>query len=145
MNSYDQFQEQAQWYLSMTLLKEGSEEEAIANLGRMALTKSSSSFVADAKSILSKMNLELTLDGDNGTVTDVKHRPDLEDGPAPDGTQNFEIRRTQFGSIVDDSGKLYRFHNDIPMDDLRQGDHVEFIPIKGRNGQALAIITVNLH
>ena len=148
MNSYDQFQEQAQWYLSMTLLKEGSEQEAIANLGRMALIKSSSSFVTNAKSVLSEMGLELALDDDGGVVEVVKLRPDPAGGesPAPDGMIDLEeVRRTQFGSIIDEDGKRYSFHNDVPMEDLRQGDHVGFIPIKGRNGQSIAIITVNYH
>lgn len=137
MNNFSDLKEQAQWFLAMTLFKEGNEDEAIANLVVILSSKSNSITNKNAADILMKMNLSLD-DGDNGSVGQVERKPDS--GDLPDGSF-IELRQYQVGFVTSlRSNKRYRFFNESPIDDLQDGDLVQYVLINGKNKKPLAVL-----
>lgn len=129
MNNYAELKEQAQWYLAMTLFKEGLENEAIGNLAFLTTTNSSSSYALKAKRILKDMNLSLETVEEGGTVETTVTVPGDQQGDMPNGTS---IRQYQYGTLISFSDrKRYDFVNDYPIDGLRKGDLVAYAVIKG--------------
>lgn len=141
MNNYTELREQAQWYLAMTLFKDGAEDEAVANLARLSILKGNSKFVRDSKDVLAELNIELVKDGEVGEIKDPESHPPVGNN-SPDGTE-FTMRRYQVGNVISlSSGQVYRFHNDFPIDGLSDGDLAHFVVIKAKKGRKpFAILT----
>lgn len=131
MNNFTDLKDQAQWYLSMTLFKEGSDSEALSNIAVLALSENSD-YSSKSVAILAKMDIELS-DSEEGTVDESSVYPD-ESQPAPSG--EIELRRHQSGTLTSiRSNESYEFFNDFPIDGLEKGDIVQFVILKkGRGG-----------
>lgn len=137
MNNFTELKEQAQWYLAMTLFKEGSENEAVTNLAVIASSEANSVISKNASDILMKMKIILD-DGDNGSVGQVERKP--ETGGLPDGSL-IERRQYQVGFVTSlKSSRSYRFFNDFPIDGLQDGDLVEFVLINRKNQKPVAVL-----
>jgi len=137
LNNFSSFKEQAQWYLAMTLFKEGAKEEAISNIATLSVSEAGGKFVDDASKVLKDLNLELD-SGDPGTVDEVAQRP--AEGDSPNGL-TLGQRKVQFGSIISNkTGKLHSFFNDYPIDGLKEGDVVEYLLVNGGSGKSMAVI-----
>lgn len=134
MNNFTELREQAQWYLAMTLLKEGVEDEAVANLAWLSVSKSS--YFADANRILTSLNKSLILfdtDGD-GDVKEVKLVPP-GGGDSPDGNDILEVRQYQIGKLQSfGEQRIIPFWNELPIYGLEEGDLVEFAVIRSKEG-----------
>ncbi|MCE7994888.1 MAG: hypothetical protein HEP71_23125 [Roseivirga sp.] len=139
MNSFTELREQAQWYLALTLFKDGAEEEAIGNLALLSASKSNSSFAKDAKSVLIDMELTLSDSGGTGEIETYEQIPDTETD-SPNGTEEIGLRKSQFGTVLSDDGFLFKYFNDFAIDGLNVGDRVEFIVIKTKSKKTLAVI-----
>lgn len=144
MNNFTELKDQAQWYLAMTLFKEGSEDEALANIASLSMRASRSSFVKDAKKVLADLNMNLAIEGGTGEAVEVGSVPDTTE-LEPNGL--IDSRQYQFGKVISlVDGKSYKFFNDYPINDLDDGDVVEFVLIQRRgNGKPMAMITVNMN
>ena len=134
MNNYSNLQEQAQWYLTLALFKEGSESEATANAA--SLIASNSSYNRQANKLLADLNLTLE-NGSAGQVEDIKIHPINGNGTEPDGSEFLEARQYQFGSIksLTDS-RTIPFWNETPIYELEKGDIVEYVVIRGKSSTA---------
>ena len=143
MNNYSEMREQSQWYLALTLLKDNSTEDALSNFASLSLRKSKSKIVRNAKLVLGELGVSLD-DTSSGTAAEVGTIPE-EGELSPDGA--LEKRRYQFGKVIEiNSGQSFRFMNDVPFEDLDEGDLVEFILIKPKRGrEPFAIIMANMN
>lgn len=139
MNNYTELREQSQWYLAMTLFKDGAEDEAAVNLGHLVLSKSNSKITRDSKSVLEEIGFSLSMEGETGETINPELVPPTDEKP---GVTVEELRRTQFGKVLHvESGKIYNFHNDYPIDGLEDGDLVEFVLLRGKTkDMSIAII-----
>ena len=131
MNNFSEFTEQSQWFLSMTLMKDGVEDEALANLASVALNNTFNK--TKALKILEANNVSLR-SGDNGEIGSVGYKPEGE-GDSPGADDFIELRQIQYGTIMA-GGKSYRFVNDIPMYELEVGDEVRFVVLGGRRSKS---------
>lgn len=131
LNNFSTFKDQSKWYLSMALLADKKEEEGISILASLTLEKNSYSL--KSKEILKTLNVELTETADGETEKVITH-PNEEE--MPDGSNNPLDRKYQYGEVVEYStGDVFRFHNEIPIKGLREGDFVKFIILKRNNGK----------
>lgn len=142
MNSFTEFKEQAQWFLAMTLFKEGSENEAIANVVNLSIN--GDVYKDRATSILKEM--EMALSTDNGETHNPIIKP-LPNEDTPDGIEGFGQRQYQTGFVVSYiDNTRYPFHNEYPIYDLESGDSVEFVLISqgGNSKKMIAVILAKL-
>ncbi|GAB5525778.1 MAG: hypothetical protein Roseis2KO_36500 [Roseivirga sp.] len=141
MNDFSTFKEQAQWYLALTLFKDGAQDEAISNISSLII--SNSSYKDAAVKILADLNLSLDSTTTDGKVYEIEDHP-LEEDDSPDGSVDLEgQRKYQLGKIMDINNRTYRFFNDYPISGLGPGDDVKFIVLKanknGKNGLAVIV------
>ena len=141
MNNYTQLREQSQWYLAMTLFKDGAEDQALANVAYLSKT-SSSTFGTRSTSILEEIGASLLSEG-----TGESHNPILKplgggDGDAPDGSIEEDSRRWQEGTVLSfNDGVEYPFYNETPIYELQDGDMVEFFLVRKKSAKgAIAVI-----
>ncbi len=131
LNNFSALKDQSKWYLSMALLADKKEVEAISVLASLTIEKNA--FTVKSQRILTAMEVEVTTTATGQTGHVITH-PDID---SPDGsTQAFDDRKYQHGDIIEfGTGDLFRFHNESPMEGLREGDVVEFIILKRNNGK----------
>uniref|UniRef100_UPI004048D46C tetratricopeptide repeat protein n=1 Tax=Roseivirga sp. TaxID=1964215 RepID=UPI004048D46C len=136
INNFSEYKEQAQWYLSLTLLKEDKIDEALSNL--VSLVVERNSYEERSLKILSEKFGIGALDLLDGTVVveDIIIQPKDENN-SPSGLSFEDRRQVQFGTLVDiQSGDKYSFFNDEPISDLGVGDMVKVIIVqRGKKGQ----------
>lgn len=146
LNNFSTFKDQSKWYLSMALLADKKEEEALSILA--SLSFSENGYKEKSKQVLLKFGVraflkKIVVDNPDGTIEKLEEEPSGGDSPAPDGS-TIGQRRIQYGEIVDFfSNRVYRFHNEEPIKSLSKGDVVEFMILKeakGRNGVGWAFI-----
>jgi len=141
LNNFSTFKDQSKWYLSMALLADKKEEEALSSL--VSLTVQESAFKSRSQKVLLALGYEALETTGSGTADEVGTEPDQD---APDGSYDgfVDQRQTQFGQITDiNSGRRYRFNTDEPIKGLQSGDYVYYIVLKeakGRNGKGFAFI-----
>jgi tetratricopeptide (TPR) repeat protein len=142
INNYSQYDEQAQWYLALTLLKEGANNEALANLIDLSIRETSKK-----EESLKILKEQFGLTNFNTDPLVIKNSeilpPEEEDDNQPDGS-TIGRRRFQQGTLVSpQDGSEYTFFNDRPIESLREGDYVEAIIIsrghRGKKGFAFII------
>ena len=140
LNNFSTYQNQSKWYLSMALLAENKEDEAVFLLGALSLGEST--YQKRSAAVLKKLNITTSGSTGEGESGNVIKQP--EDVDSPDGSDFFNKRQIQFGDIYEFStGATYRFHNEIPMDNLKDGDMVSFLILKkakGKKGKGWAFI-----
>ncbi len=144
LNDFSEFKEHAQWYLAMTLFKERADEQAISNIAQIAISNSDSKFTREAKKILKDMSLVLSVK-DSGNTGSVDQTETLPKEDAPGLNMNMH-RRYQVGIITSlkDRKKLH-FFNDLPIDDLKSGDLVEFVLVEGKGRKPMAVIMATIN
>jgi tetratricopeptide (TPR) repeat protein len=133
INNFSEYKEQAQWYLSLALLKEGKTDEALSNL--VSLSVRGESFKEESLEILSsKLGIELFDEGPLVTQ-EVIDKPAV--GNVPDGNEFEERRQVQFGTLLNtQTGSEYEYFNDEPIQGLRKGDLVRAVILqKGKKGK----------
>ena len=141
MNNYSQLREQSQWYLAMTLLKDGEEDEALASIASLSMSKSKSNFVKKANTVLAKLDASVELEGDPGHIENSQEVP--TEGTAPgDGMVAESMRRYQYGTLRNiNTSTQYPFFNDFPIDGLEAGDIVEYYLIsRGNSKKKMAVV-----
>jgi len=128
-NNYKEYTEQAQWFLALTLLKQGEENQALSNL--IDLSLNGQSYKDKSSEILKNFGLSFLEDGPGHViVVEVITRPDDEEEEydthnVPDGSKEGQ-RRYQFGEVQNQkSGEIYEFFNDRPLKGLKEGDMVK--------------------
>lgn len=132
INNFSAFQEQAKWYLALTLLKEDNEEATLGSLANMIVNNSE--YEEKARALLEEMGYKLEDTAlDSGPVSGVNNRPKEDGLLSPDGSMENTIgmRKYQWGivtSITDD--KTYRFFTDQPISDLNDGDMTVFVIVE---------------
>ena len=138
LNNYSKYTEQAQWYLALTLLKDGSTEEALSNL--VDLGVNGESYKEKSVEILKeKFGFKNFGDTDPGPVVVVE----ATTRPHDDGTMNvpdgsfIDQRQVQFGVVMNPNNReVYDFFNDRPIRGLREGDIIQCIVLtKGKKGK----------
>ncbi len=144
LNNFSGFNEQAQWYLAMTLFKEKEDGQALSNIASLSLSSSSSSYVKSAKDVLKAMNFVLTKETEGGEVIEEALRPPgVEEDGKPSG-DFLDLRQYQEGRIKSLTNNLeYEFFNDTPIWDLKEGDLVDFVLLqtqKGKKSKVMAVI-----
>lgn len=132
LNNYEDYEAMSTWSLAMSLFGENTEESTEQGIYSMvSLALGSSSYKESALEVLDKMGVSIATDGDVGEIEDetrIPNCPSCGPGNSPDGS--IETRRQiQFGVLSDQRGNKYRFFNDRPIQDLNEGDMVEFISI----------------
>lgn len=132
INNYNSFNDQAKWYLALSLLKN---EEEDATLGALAnIINNKSDYKAKAEALLKEMGFSMnTEELDNGPVIIVNRKP--EDAyDSPDGSMDMDTRGKrsyQWGIVSSlDGTKNYRFFTDMPIDGLVEGDLTLFVVIE---------------
>ena len=145
MNNYNIMTEQSQWYLALTLLKEGDMNAGVSNLVMLSLKNSS--YGRDSKKALKSLNLNIdTTVESGGEIEESAQIPDQEgDNVAPNGLE--ELRRYQYGVVSDvNTQKRYNFINDYPIEGLKRGDVVGYILVRNKRGESnLAVIVDKLN
>lgn len=143
LNNFSEFNENAQWFLAMTLFKDGMNQQAISNIAEIAISGSNSKFSRQAADILTDLNLTISLDeSGTGSVDQTETMP-VEDSPGMGVEDN---RRYQFGTITSlENGRKYKFFNDHPFEGLKRGDVVEFAVVDGEGHKPMAIILAALN
>lgn len=140
INGFEDLNDEATWYLSMALLANDSEDEAIANLAVLALNNLST-YRTKCVEILQKLETDFSNTIRSGSVEQFDQRP----RPNETGPSFAESRRFQFGVISDlASGREYFFHSEKPIEGLQRGDAIEYIVIRksqGRQNKGFALIT----
>ncbi|MFT6827544.1 MAG: tetratricopeptide (TPR) repeat protein [Cyclobacteriaceae bacterium] len=131
INNFSEYREQAQWYLSLALLKEGKSDEALSNLVSLSIKGEEKSL-----DILSS-KFGVTLSDIILVVEQLEIRPEDDDNDSPNGVDFEDRRQIQFGSLLDtQSGDEYAFFNDHPIKGLKVGDMVKAVIIqKGQRGK----------
>lgn len=146
MNNFSDLNAPAKWYLSLALIANGAEEEAVGNLAK--LTLENSAYKEKAKAVLKSLGA-FANDLDGGVIVVVEQRPKEEDERpgggynSPDGaTVDFEGRRQyQFGVVVSETtGVKYRFFTDEPINELEEGTEVEMIVLRQNKNNGFAYI-----
>lgn len=137
INNFSEYREQAQWYLSLGLLKEGQTEEALSNLVSLGIT--GESYKEKSLDILSS-KFGVTLSDIIVIIEQLEVRPEEDDNDSPSGVGFEDRRQVQFGTLLDtQSGDEYAFFNDQPIKGLKVGDMVKAVIIqkgqRGKNGQ----------
>ncbi|WP_208503593.1 hypothetical protein [Roseivirga sp. E12] len=134
LNNFSTFKDQSKWYLSMALLADKKEEEALSSLISLSMKKNS--YSKRSKEALTSLGFDgLDNEPDGGPAVEVIVRPDdSEGGDSPDGSMG--KRQIQFGEVKSLlTGDFYRFHNETPIKSLEEGDYVEFIILKKGSGR----------
>lgn len=134
LNNFSTFKDQSKWYLSMALLADKKEAEAVSSL--ISLAMKNNSYSKRSKEALASLGFDgLDNEPDGGPTVEVTVRPDdSEGGDSPDGSMG--KRQIQFGEVKSLlTGDFYRFHNETPIRSLEEGDYVEFIILKKGNGR----------
>jgi len=132
MNNYAEMKEQSQWYLALTLLKEGDVEAGASNL--VYLVEQRSSFERDSKKALNALGMSLFKLDNDGHVETVNLVPNNGSGQGgnPDGSF-MELRQYQTGKIRNlGTQQEYPFWNDVPIYDLRPGDLVDYVVVRSK-------------
>tara|TARA_A100000171_G_C2137633_1_gene151652 strand:- start:3922 stop:4947 length:1026 start_codon:yes stop_codon:yes gene_type:complete len=139
LNNYSKYTDQAQWYLALTLLKNGSTDEALSNL--VDLSVKGESYKEQSLEILKeKFGFKSfgEIDPETVVVVEATKRPDPElgtDWDAPDGSF-VDKRQVQFGVVMNSNGEAFDFFNDKPIDHLKEGDVIQCIVLtKGKKGK----------
>lgn len=136
--SYEEYTEQAQWYLALTLLKQNEQDQALSNL--IDLSINGESYKEKSLEILrDEFEISSFEEGWPVVVVVVEDRPredEEEEYNVPDGS-NEGKRRYQYGEVLNQTtGEIYDFFNDRPIKGLREGDVVEcFVLAKGKKGK----------
>lgn len=139
-NNFSTYRDQSMWYLSLALLGDDKEEQALSVLASLSLKQNA--YQARSKEVISALGFNATLlDTNNGTTEGVETDPPGHD--SPDGVI-LEQRQTQFGVIQDlNTGDYYDFHTEYPIKGLSDGDIVEFYilkPARGGKAKGLAFL-----
>lgn len=130
INNYDEYKEQAQWFLALTLMKSGVSEEALSNF--MDLGLNGNSYKEESLRILKEVYGLKVFDSTSVILKQQEIEPQEEEDfiNSPDGS-TVGKRKHQFGVVVDPSnGDEFFFFNDRPIEGLRVGDVVEAVIIK---------------
>ncbi|MFY0591646.1 hypothetical protein [Roseivirga sp.] len=139
LNNFSTYKDQSKWFISLTLLNIEKEEEALSTLVSLASKKGF--YKSKSKQALESLGFDLSETAENGGTQTVNLDPD--DVDAPDGSM-LGKRQVQYGVVVDfKTNSLYRFHNEEPIDGLKEGDLVEFWILKrakGKKGKGWAFI-----
>ncbi|KYG83404.1 tetratricopeptide repeat protein [Roseivirga echinicomitans] len=140
LNNYSKYAEQAQWYLALTLLKDGATDEALSNLVDLSV-KGDSYKEKSLEILMEKFGLKSLGETNPVIVVETTTRPESDESGGlgtnvPDGSF-VDQRQVQFGEVLNpNNGEQYRFFNDRPIRDLREGDMIECIVLtKGRKGR----------
>jgi len=144
LNNFSTYKDQSKWYISMALLGADKEEEALSTL--VSLYSNKGSYNLKSEKVLESLGFDLLLDDtDEGIPVVVIKRPedDMDSpepdngGDSPDGSTSFMGKRQiQFGELMDINTKaIYRFHNETPIEDLKEGDLVDFLVIRKSKGK----------
>ena len=144
LNNYSEYNEQAQWYLALTLLKDGETDEGLSNL--VDLSVKGESYKEKSLEILKeKFGLKSFDETNPVVVVETTTRPegDLGGMDAPDGSFVDE-RQVQFGEVMNpNTGEVFDFFNDRPIRGLREGDVIQCIVLtrgkKGKKGYAFLL------
>jgi hypothetical protein len=146
INNFSEYKEQAQWYLSLALLKEGKTDEALSNL--LSLGIEEGSFKERSLEILSKRFGLSNFEIDDSLTGQIYIKP--AEGELPnDGVDFMDKRQVQFGYVIRiRDGAEFEFFNDEPIRNLKEGDYVKIIVLndrknknsKGRGGRGFAYI-----
>lgn len=139
LNNFSTFKDQSKWYLSMALLADKKEEEALSTLVALSLTKGS--YSTKSKKIISELGFGIDLDNTEADGSVIIVLPEEIDAP----NQEYAFERDfQFGEIVNPlNNRVYKFHNEEPISGLHEGDFVSFIILKeakGKKGKGWAFI-----
>lgn len=146
MNNFSDLKDQAQWYLAMTLFKEGAKDAAVANI--VQLSMNNSSYKKDANRLIRDLELVVKDSSDDSGVIIVNNNVPPEEGDSPDGSVEFlDLRQYQYGQIRSiESNEVFNYINDLPVLDLKVGDIVEYVIVSSKNsnkGKPMAIIMDN--
>jgi len=132
LNNFSTYKDQSKWYISMALLATDKKEEAISTLVSLAINKGS--YKAKSERVIEELGLTLTENATSGGTTKVDLDPDPE-GDVPDGSF-LDKRQVQYGQVIDFStNQVYRFHNEFPIQGLKEGDVVSFWKLKEARGK----------
>lgn len=137
INNFSEYREQAQWYLSLALLKEGQTDEALANLVSLSINPESFEDYKEKSLNILNNKFGAVLSDIIVVVEQLEVRPEDDDNDSPSGVGFEDRRQIQFGSLLDtQSGDEYAFFNDQPIKGLRVGDMVKAVIIqKGQRGK----------
>lgn len=139
MNNFSDLNDQAQWYLAMTLFKEGAKDQAIRNIAQLFV--SNSSYKLESEKILNNLKLKLNTDSDGHVGNTTTVPAGSVGGDKPNGL--LEVRRYQYGNIISLDKKQYAFFNEQPIENLEVGDLVTFVAIEGNGKKEMAFILAN--
>jgi tetratricopeptide (TPR) repeat protein len=134
INNFEEYKEQAQWFLALALLKEGETDQALSNLVSLVV-KEGSFKNKSSELILNHFGIDLG-DSDHGTGPILELKPLEKD--APGELVLLKERKIQYGTVLDRlSGEEYEFFNDEPLKGLKIGDEVDLIILKkGKKGKS---------
>lgn len=139
LNNFSTFKDQSKWYLSMALLADKKEEEALSSL--VSLASKNGSYSAKSNNLINSLGFKFIESDGSATVQKEDRVP--EDIDSPGQADFIEARQFQFGEIRSFDNRTYKFHNEFPISDLHVGDIVDFMILKeakGRNGKGFAFI-----
>lgn len=133
INNYNSFNDQAKWYLALSLLKAEEEDATLGALANIIVNKSD--YKAKAEALLKEMGFSMnTEELDNGPVIIVNRKPEDDYTNSPDGSMEMDTRGKrsfQWGVVSNlDGTKNYRFFTDLPIDGLAEGDLTMFVIIE---------------
>lgn len=146
LNNYSKYNEQAQWYLALTLLKDGATDEALSNFVDLGV-KGEFYKEKSLEILKEKFGLKTFSEINPVVVVEATTRPEDDEmgglGNTPDGSF-IDIRQVQFGEVMNpNTGETFDFFNDKPIKGLREGDIVESIILtrgkKGKKGYAFLL------
>ena len=131
-NHFEEFREQAQWYMAMTLLKENRVNEAVSSL--VYLNLNNTRYADKADEILGELEVPWKEDRETGTVEAGSIDPPEEDvfGLAK---KNDKVRTTYHARVKTNNGKsYYEITSDYPLN-LSPDDSIVFGILEEAKGE----------